>query len=248
MKRKMKVLSFLLAFSMILFIIITPHRVYARDAEKTQCGVVFLGDSTTNAFSNYGLVPEHCVWTGIGNTLSMWDVSRKQIKITQKALSEYKKLENYPKYADKIKTNGKCFSMSVSDIVKMTSPEIIVITLGINGCSCMSETAFEHEYRSLIDTIKNSSQKTQIFLNSVLPVANRSNKVKNEDVKKACKIIKKLAAEYSLNYIDTFSYIEKIKNGTDDIPTEILDSQDGIHYSAYGCKKIIEFIETEIKK
>ena len=248
MKNKILPIVAFVALSALILTYFIPHRVYADDSLHDGSGIFFIGDSTTNSFKHYGVISEERVWTGVGNTLSMWDISRKRISLSASALEKYKSLDGYGNFSEKIRKDGDKYSMKIVDAVSLVRPKNLVITLGINGCACMSEESFLREYSLIIEAVMASSDTTKIFLNSIFPVAQRSSAVKNSDIERANAIIRSLAMKYRLNYIDSFSYLRAFTDKNGDMDRKILDSEDGIHYSARGCKLICDFIEEEVCK
>ena len=85
------VISFFLSLVLIRF----PESAIANDSRFIfdNRDIVFLGDSTTNAMRYYEVLPGGkntlSVWSGVDGTLSMWDVSRKEIGITQAMYDGY---------------------------------------------------------------------------------------------------------------------------------------------------------------
>ncbi len=238
---------FALIYVFILNITASPILSHQIDQGTDIGDVVFLGDSTTYSFSRYGLISDENVWTGLGNTLSMWDVGKKRIQISKQSSAEYKKILSEEEFSKQFKyeKNYSSYSIKLFDLCKIKQPKIIVITLGINGIKSMSDDSFICEYSKLIETINEASPGTLPVLCTVLPVAERSKLVTNEDVEHANELIRKIAEKYSLEYIDTYGML---KSEERDIDKKILDCEDGIHYSGLGCKKILNYIENELKK
>ncbi len=204
--------------------------------------VVFLGDSTTNSLYHHGILQKlpfrARVWTGAGNTLSMWDVAKKKIHITKEIEADIRTKPNAPKIKLNYttdKTSGERF-LDLETLTAYLRPDCIVITLGINGCSLMSDEDFIAEYRALVDTLKAASPDTQLVLHSILPVAERA-KVTNARIDEANRMIRAIAESYGLPYLDTNSLL-KTESGFPD--PSLLDASDGIHWNKKGCQKIWE--------
>ena len=206
---------------------------------------VFIGDSTTNSFRRFGLLPGKSdtlsVWTGAGNTLSMWDVAHKPIKLSPVMLEHLRTLPDYPRYASYIVTrqNDPFTSyIPLRHLAALTRPQTVVITLGINGCSMMSDADFSSEYRYLVETLSDCSPNSRIVLNSIFPVTETA-KVSNADIDRKNRLIRLIANDYGLLYIDTNTPM-KNQNGVADKTK--MDSLDGIHWNYDGCKEILGYI------
>ena len=61
--------------------------------------------------------------------------------------------------------------LSIADAVARAKPEILVITLGVNGVSFMDEAWFTRDYTALVQMVQAASPNTKIILNSIYPVA-----------------------------------------------------------------------------
>lgn len=215
--------------------------------------VIFLGDSTTNAMRHYEVLPEGkntaCVWGGVDGTLSMWDVSRKEIGITQAMYDTYTKrkiftnLKNIFRQVSISDNPSIIYSAKIRDLCEYVRPLAIVITLGVNGCSCMSEDDFKYEYASLVEVIKEASPDTRIFLNSIYPVSRHSKKISNQAIDNANRIIAQVANDCNVEYIDTNS---KLKGADGFAHDHLIDQGDGIHWNRAGYERIIELIRAEI--
>ena len=65
--------------------------------------------------------------------------------------------------------------MTIMDAAGMKKPEIMVITLGMNGISFMVEANFKTVYSELIQKILEQSPNTKIILQSIFPRAQSGN-------------------------------------------------------------------------
>ena len=212
---------------------------------KFDKNTVFIGDSTTNSFRRFGLLSGGndtlSVWTGAGNTLSMWDVAHKTIKLSPAMIGYLRSLPDYPRYASSIairQNDPFTAYIPLRCLAALTQPETIVITLGINGCSMMSDADFSSEYRYLVETLSECSPNSRIVLNSIFPVTAEA-KVSNADIDRKNRLIRLIAADYGLLYIDTNTPM-KNQNGVADKTK--MDSPDGIHWNYDGCKEILGYI------
>lgn len=249
-----KALFFLLASIVLSFCL--PQAAYAATASSDfhiSSGTIFLGDSTTNAMRHYEVFPNGKnttqIWSGIDGTLSMWDVSRKEIGITQAMYNNYASLPKFEKsnnifrQISSVKNPTIKYSAKISDICAFIQPRLLVITLGINGCTCMSEEDFKFEYSSLIDTVRAASPQTRIVLNSIYPVSKCCQKITNADIDTANEWIESVAAEKLVEFIDTNSVL---KDSDGFAPDALTDPSDGIHWNREGCLRLIRTICSEL--
>ena len=118
-----------------------------------------------------------------------------------------------------------------------TKPSRLFVMAGINDLIFTSVTldVFEKEYRELIKIVKDRSPETKIYIQSILPVnenVKESNKIyfkdKNEKIKQFNKVVKAIAKEFNLTYIDVNK--KMLKKGL--LNAEYTD--DGIHLNAKG--------------
>ncbi len=238
-----KLLFFVFAFSFCNFFI------FASSAEEIHFSfdenTVFIGDSTTNSFRRFGLLcggsDTFSVWTGAGNTLSMWDVAHKQIRLTPSMLEKLKSLPEYPRYASYVtsqKNDPFSAYMPIGHLAALVQPKTIVITLGVNGCSVMSDADFSSEYRYLVEKLLACTPNTDIVLNSILPVTETA-KLQNADIDRKNRLIRLIAADYGLLYIDSNT---PMKNESGVADKTKMDSPDGIHWNYDGCREILGYI------
>ena len=207
---------------------------------------VFLGDSTTNSLRFWRLLPEDLVWTGDKCTFSMWDASKKKIALSDSLFASLKALPNFEAYSQNLSVcNEKktTYFLPVSDLAALKKPANIIITLGLNGASLMSENDFKTEYTLLIRALKCASPDTKIFLNSIFPVANHA-KIKNEAIDLANTWIADIASQEQLPFLNTNSLL---KNEYGEADPTLLDSVDGIHWNKRGCQKIMEVLQDALQ-
>lgn len=126
------------------------------------------------------------IWSGKENTISFCDVNgTKCVYLRDKKESVY-----------------------VSEAARQCKPRVLVITLGVsNGAGFMPDDAFIKEYRKLITDILSASPDTSVYVQSILPLSDKSvkhyKKLTKEAVLHANVLIEKLCAELGIPYIDT---------------------------------------------
>lgn len=193
--------------------------------EAYQDKIVFVGDSTTHHLRNREVLSggkdTMQVWTPTCGTLTLAYV------LTAKIL--------YPE------TNTEMTIMEAAGIKK---PEIMVITLGMNGISFMEETNFKAVYASLLQGILEQSPNTKIILQSIYPRAQSVHEnyasITQDMIDTGNAWIRELAQECSVYYLDTQAIL-KDENGY--LRAEY-GVEDGIHISRDGYLAILQFIRT----
>jgi lysophospholipase L1-like esterase len=138
---------------------------------------------------------------------------------------------------DKIKNRGICGDTTegilnrIDNIIE-AKPQKLFILIGINDLNqgIKVEDVLK-SYKRILITLQEQIPKTQVFIQSVLPVNNYSfpNKGVNEKVVKINTALKDLAKEFSFHYIDLFSSFLDSQNQLDAQYTS-----DGIHLNGKG--------------
>ncbi len=153
--------------------------------------IIFLGDSTTYGLKAYSMLKDG------RSTTQVWTPTNGTLTLSQANTS----LILYPDTGEEI---------TIKEAVKAKQPEILVITLGVNGVSFMGEEYFKVEYGKLVDSIKDASPDTKIILQSIFPVARTYAQLKsinNEKIDAANKWICELADDKDVKYVDTNSVL-----------------------------------------
>ena len=187
---------------------------------------VFLGDSTTYGIGYYydrgysELCPPSQIWTPSSGTLTLSNQSIATVV--------------YPKTGEEI---------PIIDAVTDAKPQIMLLTLGVNGVSFMDETWFVEEYTDLINNIKAASPDTKIILNSIYPVAKSYPSIEyisNEKIVAANGWIQRIAEETGCKYLNTYEVLV----GADGALPEESHNGDGIHLSGESFEVVMEYIRT----
>lgn len=186
--------------------------------------IVFIGDSTTHGMAFYAVLEggkdTEQVWTPKSGTLAMWNL------LTEKIV--------YPQDDSE---------MLIADAVALEAPDKIVLTLGVNGVSSLSEKDFKKYYQDLIDVIKEKSPDTTIILQSIYPVCDYYqyvNSISMEKINTANSWIALLAHDNGIYYLNTISALVNEKGYL----TESYCNGDGIHISKEGFNVILDYIRT----
>ena len=197
--------------------------------------IIFLGESTTYGLWRYGILSDgkntNQVWTG-----ATYSNGKSQCTGT---LSLSPSIDQTMIYFPQ---DGR--PMTVAQAVRKSTPEYLVITLGLNnGASYYTEEQFKQCYRILLNSIIDASDQVEIILQSIFPVS------------KACKIsaytpdrialcnswIHDLAFEYDIKYLDTASALSDAEGYLD---PEYDNGGDGIHMNEKGLTAVIKYIRT----
>ena len=187
--------------------------------------IVFLGDSTTYGIGYYyrhgysDLCPPSQVWTPSSGTLSLWDYDTAKIV--------------YP-------ATGK--ELLIQDAAKAAQPEILIITLGVNGISSLSEKEFKAEYSALVNNILAVSPNTKIILNSIYPVADSwkyQKDINNTKINAANGWIEAMAEELGLHFLNSHEVL-----AVDGKLPESSHNGDGLHLTGESFGKVMEYIRT----
>ncbi|HIW16967.1 MAG TPA: SGNH/GDSL hydrolase family protein [Firmicutes bacterium] len=186
--------------------------------------ITFLGDSTTYGLKAYGMLPggesTQQVWTPSSGTLTLSNQSWATIV--------------YPPTGEEI---------PIRDAVTAAQPDIMVITLGVNGVSFLDEEAFKSEYKSLVSDIQALSPDTVIICNSIYPVESDYEylaDINNDKITAANGWIADVAAECGVYYLDTYPLLL----GSDGFLNPDYGNGDGIHLGPAGFEVVLENIRT----
>ncbi len=188
--------------------------------------IVFLGDSTTYGIGYYynqgytELCPPSQIWTPSSGTLTLAYQSTATVV--------------YPKTGAEI---------PIIDAVTDAQPDIMLLTLGVNGVSFMEEQWFIDEYKLLINNIKAASPDTKIIVNSIYPVANsytHIDQISNEKIVAANSWLKRICDETGTKYLNTY----EILVGDNGALPESSHNGDGLHLSGETFELVMEYIRT----
>ena len=183
--------------------------------------VIFIGDSTT-----YGLVmigmPSWQIWTGMGNTLTLYEQSYIKIVCSR---SPYKQA-------------------TIREAAETYKPDMMIITLGMRRLSLMNEELFKSEYRDMVMGIQEVSPDTKIILNSIFPVSVHLDRTvvdfTNEMVSTTNGWVHDIAEELGLRYMDSYSHLLD-ENG---YMVASYAGSDGLHMIPKGLNVVIENYRT----
>lgn len=186
--------------------------------------IIFLGDSTTYGLKYYEVLPNGKdttqVWTPESGTLALFNQSIATIV--------------YPETGEQI---------SIVSAVTLKKPEILLITLGINGIAEMQEDYFISEYTKLVNSILEASPDTIVILNTMYPVESDYKNIdiiSNEKIAQGNLWIEQVAEDTGVKFLNTY---EAIADSDAALP-EAYGNGDGIHLNTEGFNAILAYIRT----
>ncbi|MFA6948474.1 MAG: GDSL-type esterase/lipase family protein, partial [Eubacteriales bacterium] len=186
--------------------------------------ITFLGDSTTYGLIRYSMLRDgrstKQVWTPVSGTLTLSQASITKIY--------------YP---------DEDTELTITEAVEKKPPDILIITLGVNGISFMKQDYFVGEYDKLIASIQEKSPYTQIILQSILPVARsypNQDQINNEKISEANGWIAELAQTRGVKYLDTYSALVS----EDGYMPEEYQNGDGLHLNEISFQTELDYIRT----
>ncbi|MCR4606323.1 MAG: hypothetical protein K5771_01175 [Oscillospiraceae bacterium] len=178
--------------------------------------LTFLCDSTNNSVITYG-ADAGKVWLGAEGTVDVNDL-----------------------YAAAIRFPGDGSTVSAGDAAMISKPEILVIMIGKDGLSTVSEESFINGYKNLIDTILAQSPSTKIICCSISSVTDAyEGTITPEKVILANNWLKSVCTDKAVWYADTAS--EVCKDGM--LQAEYASS-DGISLNGAGVSAVFDYLCT----
>ena len=195
--------------------------------------IIFLGESTTYGLQRYGVL------SGGTDTKQVWTgATTKNGKVVSSGtLSLSPNIDR-----TKIFYPENNLAISISEAVKKSSPEYLIITLGLNnGASYYSEDEFKNCYRILLNSIFSVGTETRVILQSLFPVSrNCSIKAYSPERIKICNNwIYDIAEEYGIKYLNTY---ETLADTQGYLLPMYDNGGDGIHLNEVGLVAVIDYI------
>ena len=187
---------------------------------------VFLGDSTTYGIGYYydhgyaELCPPSQVWTPSSGTLTLAYYSVATVV--------------YPPTGEEI---------PIADAAARAKPEIMMITLGVNGIAFMDEEWFIRDYTALVQSIREASPDTKIILNSIYPVAAsyaNLDQINNEKIDAANGWIEQIAENTGCRFLNSHEALV----GADGWLPETSQNGDGLHLTGEAFTAVMQYIRT----
>ena len=222
-----RIFLFFLVFSLIVFPFASCKKADAAAVEETEIDrgdfineLTFLGDSITAHMQLRASVDPSRVWA---------------------AKNRYLNLDSRITYV-KIVAPDTGNEELIADVAARLKPRYLVITLGIDyGVYYYRDKpdTFRHYYEKLLSAIGASSPETVLVLQSIFPVGRSSPVITNEMVQNANCIIRKIADERGLVYVDQTPVLADREGFLRD---EFCYSEDGIHLTAAAYSAILSHL------
>ena len=185
--------------------------------------IIFLGECTTYGIGYYyrhgytDLCPPAQIWTPASGTMTLAYYESARIL--------------YP---------GTKEEIPIAECARRAKPEILIITLGINGLGYLSEEGFKAKYRSLVGEIREASPTTEIIINAIYPVTvDNDHGIKNETIDSVNVWVEAVAEELGCPFL--FCREALAVDGS--LPKN-LHNGDGLHLAGEAYSKIIAYIRT----
>ena len=187
--------------------------------------IVFLGECTTYGIGYYyrhgytELCPSTQVWT---------------------PKEGYMYLANHAKAKINYVATGE--QLSIPECARRARPEILVITLGLNGFGAFTEESYKEACRSLVASIREASPNTEIILNTIYPVADSyayQSLINNEKIAVFNVWIEELAEVLGCRFLNGFEAL-----AVDGKLPENLQNGDGLHLAGEAYVKVMQYIRT----
>ena len=186
--------------------------------------IIFLGDSTTYGLRYYAML------SGGQDTLQVWTPASGTLALFNQSFATIV----YPDDGSEI---------PIRDAVAKKKPDMMVITLGVNGVSSMDHDDFLREYSSLVTDIMELSPGTKVIINSIYPVASHYNLLKyinNENICQANVWLVEVAEQTGARFLNTIS----ILMGSDGWLPYDYQNGDGLHLSPDAFRLVLDYIRT----
>ena len=187
--------------------------------------LIFLGDSTTYGIGYYyrhgypDLCPPAQVWTPKSGTMNLSDYAKARIV--------------YPETKEEL---------LITEAVERSRPDILVITLGVNGIGYMDRDWFLRDYTALVKSIQAASPDTGIILNSIYPVADSwqyQSSINNDKIREANLWIEELAELLGARYLSSFDALE-----VEGKLPENRQNGDGLHLTGEAFGLVMTYLRT----
>lgn len=179
--------------------------------------VAFIGDSRTQAFLMYAGLNEVIDYTNVGLMVDT-AVTKKFVK------------------ADK----GE--KVTILEDMAKRNIDTVYIMLGVNELGWRYSNIFIDKYGKLIDLIRQINPNCEILVQSIIPLtktkSDNDDIYKNEKVKEYNDLLKEMAKEKNVKYIDVASVLS---NNNGDLPEEA--SSDGVHLNKEYCIKWLDYLK-----
>lgn len=185
--------------------------------KKFDSSVAFIGDSRTQGFLMYTGLKDVVDYTYIGLMVDT-AVTKEFIKAS----------------------GGK--KVTILEDMKTKDIDTVYIMLGINELGWSYSQVFVKYYGNLIDEIRKVKPNCKIYVQSIIPVTKEESDsddiYNNKNIRKYNELIKKLAQDKNVTYLDVASYLA---DSSGNLPLSA--STDGVHVNKKYCLKWYEYLK-----
>lgn len=133
--------------------------------------------------------------------------------------------------------------LSVIDALKTTDFSKVYLMLGINETGWAYSSIFQSKYGQLIDAIREINPDATIYIQGIMPVSNTVSSthayVKNSKISEYNGLLKDLAAEKQVYYIDTETAVAAADGS---LPEDA--AADGVHLVQAYCYQWLDYLKT----
>ncbi len=188
--------------------------------------LVFLGDSTTYGLGFYDVVPFTQVWTPASGTMALDNWAIETIDYRDPASPDTSE------------------SLSIIDCAARCRPDILVITLGVNGIAFLDEASFKQYYTDLINAVLAASPDTKIICQSLYPVMDSKapGGIDNARVNAANVWVRDVAAATGTRYLNSH---DLLMDSTGNLNAAYNNGDDmGIHLNPDGFAVVMQNLRT----
>ena len=194
----------------------TESAAETANQDVQQSGVVFIGDSRTEAFVMNAGLKNIRAFTDIGMTVE----------------SVFTK--------ESVNLNGR--KVTVMEALKQTDFERVYIMLGINETGWVYDEVFIQKYREMLDAILEINPNADIYVQSILPVSEKVSDnhpyITNERINRYNELIREMASEKGICYLDVAEVMRDEKGA---LPEDA--APDGIHVKKEYCLRWLEYLQ-----
>lgn len=186
--------------------------------------IIFLGDSTTYGMKYYGML------SGGKDTLQVWTPTSGTLTLSYQSFAAIL----YPDDGTEI---------TIREAVEKKKPEMMVITLGVNGVSFMEREDFLREYTDLVTDIMELSPDTKVIIQSIFPVSadyEYIGSINNAKITRANSWLLEVAENTGARYLNTISVL---MDETGFLPSAY-NNGDGLHLNADSFAIVLNYIRT----
>lgn len=185
--------------------------------KKFDSSVAFIGDSRTQGFLMYTGLKDVVDYTYIG------------LMVDTAVTKEFVKA-----------SGGK--KVTILEDMKTKDIDTVYIMLGINELGWSYSQVFVKYYGNLIDEIRKVKPNCKIYVQSIIPVTKEKSDsddiYNNKNIRKYNELIKKLAQDKNVTYLDVASYLADSRGN---LPSSA--STDGVHVNKEYCLKWYEYLK-----